>query len=270
MQTEVDTGTNELLCEISDRICHVTLNRPDKKNALSRSLTPAIRKILADMEKNKAVKCIIISGAGEAFCAGGDIGGMNENAKKGELDIDYLTNDLIQKQEELTLRLYELPIPTIAVIPGPAAGAGLCLALACDFRFMASSTFLTTAYRNIALSGDYGGTWLLPRLVGMSKAKDLFFTGRRVSAEESYELGLVDRVYKKDILMSKAKEFAETLAAGPRLALGRMKKNINNSQNLNLKDSMRVEAINLIKCMDETDHKEAVKAFLEKKAPTFA
>ncbi len=270
MKKMIDTGTDELLCEISKKVCILTLNRPDKKNALSPRLTPALRKILLEMNENQNVNCIIITGAGGAFCAGGDIGGMNENSKKDQLDIDYLTNDLIQKQEELTLRIHNLGIPTIAVISGPAAGAGMCLALACDFRFMESSAFMTTAYRNIALSGDYGGAWLLPRLIGLSKAKELFFTGRRVGAEESCKLGLVDQVYEKEMLMDEADKFAKLLASGPKLAIGRMKRNINESQGLSLKDSMKLEAIHLIQCMNEKDHKEAVKAFLEKRSPVFS
>ena len=269
MKELIDTGTDELLCEISDRVCTLTLNRPNKKNALSNSLTPALRKMFLEIPIKKNINCVVITGSGDSFCAGGDIGGMNENAKNKNFDKKTKVNDLIKKQEELTLRLFDLNLPTIAILPGPAAGAGMCLALACDFRFMDSATFMTTAYRNIALSGDYGGSWLLPRLVGVSKAKELFFTGRRILANEALKIGMVDQVFSKEVLMEKAMEFAKTLAQGPKLAVGRMKKNLNESLVSNIQDNMKLEAVHLIQCMDEEDHKGAVKAFLEKKAPAF-
>ena len=269
MKETINTGTNELLCEISDKVCTLTLNRPDKKNALSSRLTPALREMFLNISSNERINCVVITGNGNSFCVGGDISGMNDNVKREDTDKGFMLNDLIKKQEELTLRIFDLNVPTIASLPGPAAGAGMCLALACDFRFMISTTFMTTAYRNIALSGDYGGSWLLPRLVGLSTAKELFFTGRRVSAGEALEMGLVDKVVEKDMLTSETTRFAKHLAEGPKLAIRRMKTNINKSQTTNLRESMKLEARHLIQCMDEVDHEEAVKAFLEKRTPDF-
>ena len=180
MSLTIDTGTDELLCSINQRVATITLNRPEKRNALSDNLTPALRQVLLDLETNNDVGCIVITGAGNAFCAGGDIGGMADNASKEprpQLTMQERVRTLIHKQETLTMRLFNHAKPTIAALPGVAAGAGFCIALACDMRIAAESTFVTTAYRNIGFSGDYGGSWLLNQLVGPAKAKELSLLG---------------------------------------------------------------------------------------------
>ena len=191
---QIDTGTDELLCNVDERVATITLNRPEKRNALSDNLTPALRQTLLDLETRNDVGCIVITGSGTAFCAGGDIGGM----AGGKLPADAprptaeeRTRTLIQKQETLTLRLADHAKPTIAALPGVAAGAGLSIALACDIRIAAASAFITTAFRNIGFSGDYGGSWLLTQLIGPSRTKDLYYTARRVQADEALQLGLL-------------------------------------------------------------------------------
>ena len=171
----IDTGTEELLCSIHDRVATITLNKPHKKNALGDILTPALRETIAILEDDSRVGSILITGAGDAFCAGGDVasmgGGSSTNSKHPKSKKDRIENLLI-KQKTLTQRIHELKKITIAALPGAAAGAGLSIALACDLRIASRNAFVTKACGNIGLSGDYGASWFLPRLIGLSKAKE--------------------------------------------------------------------------------------------------
>ena len=270
----IETGTEELLCRIEDRVAIITLNRPKKKNALSDHLTPALRQTLLDLETKREVGCILITGSGDAFCAGGDIGGMGGNASKDEEVSERPTAEervrtLIHKQETLTLRLADHAKPTIAALPGVAAGAGLCIALACDIRVACRSAFVTTAYRNIGFSGDYGGSWLLTQLVGPSKAKELFFTGRRVQSDEALALGIFNNVFEDASFENEALAMAKQIASGPPIAIAFMKEHINRAVTGDLRSNLAMEADRLIRCAATSDHKEAVKAFMEKRAPVF-
>ena len=270
----IETGTEELLCRIEDRVAIITLNRPKKKNALSDHLTPALRQTLLDLETKREVGCILITGSGDAFCAGGDIGGMGGNASKDKEVSERPTAEervraLIHKQETLTLRLADHAKPTIAALPGVAAGAGLCIALACDIRVACRSAFVTTAYRNIGFSGDYGGSWLLTQLVGPSKAKELFFTGRRVQSDEALALGIFNNVFEDASFENEALAMAKQIASGPPIAIAFMKEHINRAVTGDLRSNLAMEADRLIRCAATSDHKEAVKAFMEKRTPVF-
>lgn len=270
----IETGTEELLCRLEDRVAIITLNRPKKKNALSDHLTPALRQTLLDLETKREVGCILITGSGDAFCAGGDIGGMGGNASKDEEVSERPTAEervraLIHKQETLTLRLADHAKPTIAALPGVAAGAGLCIALACDIRVACRSAFVTTAYRNIGFSGDYGGSWLLTQLVGPSKAKELFFTGRRVQSDEALALGIFNNVFEDATFENEALDMAKQIASGPPIAIAFMKEHINRAVTGDLRSNLAMEADRLIRCAATSDHKEAVKAFMEKRTPVF-
>ena len=175
----------------------------------------------------------------------------------------------MHKQETLTLRLHELGKPTIAALPGPAAGAGLSIALACDMRIMADSAFVTTAFVNIGLSGDYGGSWFLTRLVGPALAKELYMTARRIPAEECLALGIANRVVPFDALQNSANELARQLANGPRTAIRYMKENINRALGADLKTCLALEAQGVVRSTTTDDHREAVRAFVEKRPPRF-
>ena len=273
MTTQIDTGTNELLCSLHERVALITLNRPERKNALSDNLTPALRQTLFELNTNTDVGCIVITGAGDAFCAGGDVSGMGSGSKteirKITPSVQDRVNTLQHKQETLTLRLFEHAKPTIASLPGPAVGAGMCIALACDIRVGAESAFIGTGYRNVGFSGDYGGSWLLTQLVGVAKTKELFFTGRRVQSMECLELGLFNQVVPDDQLQSATMEIAKQIASGPPIAIGYMKENINRALELDLRGALAQEADRLMRCAETNDHKEAVKAFMEKRVPVF-
>ena len=270
---KIDTGTDELLCNVDERVATITLNRPEKRNALSDRLTPALRQTLLDLETRSDVGCIIITGSGSAFCAGGDVGGMGASktpADAPQPSAEERTRTLIQKQETLTLRLADHAKPTIASLPGVAAGAGLSIALACDIRIAAASTFITTAFRNIGFSGDYGGSWLLTQLIGPSRAKDLYYTARRVHADEAVQLGLFNRVVADEELASAILEVASQIASGPPIARGYMKENINRAVTGDLRSCLALEADRMTRCAATKDHKEAVSAFLEKRPPLFS
>jgi len=269
----LDTPTGELVCVLDGAVATVTLNRPEKRNALSDTLTPALRAILLELEGDTRVRCVVLTGAGRAFCAGGDVSGMGDVGDGGAPGAlrppEARVRELQHRQETLTLRLHELAKPTIAALPGPAAGAGFAIALACDPRIMAESAFVTTAYGNIGLSGDYGGSWLLTRLVGPAKAKELFFTSARVGAEECVRLGIANQVVPDDALDGETRALAGRIADGPPVAIGYMKENINRAASADFRSCLALEADRLVRSAATEDHREAVEAFLEKRSPVF-
>tara|TARA_B100000519_G_scaffold76282_1_gene65728 strand:- start:84 stop:749 length:666 start_codon:yes stop_codon:yes gene_type:complete len=216
----------------------------------------------------------MLTGAGNAFCAGGDVSEMgSSNAPKPKPEdlptTEEKVSNLIRKQESLTLRLYELSKPTIAALPGAAAGAGLSIALATDLRIASRDAFILTAFVNIGLSGDYGSSWFLNRLIGQSKAKELMFRSERVYAEECERLGLVNRVFDNETFRADAQHYAAEIANGPATALSLMKKNINRGAFQGLRESLAMEAEHLMLANQSPDSTEAVRAFMEKRKPQF-
>jgi 2-(1,2-epoxy-1,2-dihydrophenyl)acetyl-CoA isomerase len=270
--TTFDTGTDQLLCDIDDAVATITFNRPEKRNALSDILTPALRETLLTLEKTPEVRCIVITGAGNAFCAGGDISGMGRGDSNPAIrqSRENAARELLHREETLTLRLHELAKPTIAALPGPAAGAGFSVAVACDLRIGAESSFIKTAFANIGLPGDYGGSWFLTQLVGPAKAKELYFLSPKLSANECLALGIFNEVVPDDKLLDRAQEIARAIANGPPIAIAYMKSHINAATSGDLRACLASEADRTIRCLDTEDHKEAARAFLEKRAPKFA
>ena len=269
----IDTGTDQLLCDIDEGVATVTLNRPEKRNALSNTLTPALREILLSLETDDAVRCVVLTGAGTAFCAGGDVGSMRdtwgENEDTSRPPIEAQIRALQHKQKTLTLRLYQHAKPTIASLPGPAAGAGFSIALACDLRIAAASAFVTAAFGRIGLSGDYGGSWFLTQLVGPARAKEIYFTSRRVGADECLKLGIVNEVVADEDLARRTRELARSIAQGPPIALRYMKENFNRATVADLTTCLDLEADRLLRCTQTDDHLRAIEAFLEKREPKF-
>ena len=269
-RSEIDTGTGELLAEVRDCVAILTLNRPEARNALSDHLTPALRKMIKRFGDDPNVGAILITGAGTAFCAGGDVKGMGQNSAKAEMSFEQRVDDLRVKQRTLTGALVAVRKPTVAAIPGPAAGAGLALALACDIRIAAQSAILTTGYARIGLSGDYGIAWLLTRLAGFSRARELMFLSERVDAQRAEALGLVNRVVPDAQLRETAFAIAASLAEGPVIAFSHMKDNLDHAMMNGFLDSLDHEAENMIRTARTLDHKEAVRAFVEKRKAAFA
>jgi enoyl-CoA hydratase/carnithine racemase len=266
---EVDTGTSELLCEIRDRVALITLNRPEARNALSDRLTPALRRMIKQCGDDPKIGAVLITGAGNAFCAGGDVKGMGSHANKAEMTFEQRVADLRTKQRTLTGALVALRKPTIAALPGPAAGAGLALALACDIRIAAESAIMATGYVRIGLTGDYGVAWLLTRLVGTSRARELMFLSERIDARRCETLGLVNRVVPDADLRETAFVLARSLAEGPSIALAYIKDNLDAAVTADFLQSLDQEAENMVRAARTSDHKEAVQAFIDKRKPTF-
>jgi enoyl-CoA hydratase/carnithine racemase len=266
----IDTGTNELLCEILDRVALITLNKPDKRNALGDKLSPALRQILLTLAHRPDVGCLMITGAGNAFCAGGDVSEMGSSTSpQAPTTIEERVAELTERQLSLTGRLYHFSKPTIAALPGAAAGAGLSIALACDLRIAADSAFLLTAFRNVGLSGDYGATWFLPRLVGLARAKSLFYRSQRLSAPDAHAMGLVDEVFPAASFRQDAFAYAREIANGPTEALTRMKTNLQTGLEQPLEASFLLEAEHMIESGNSADAAEAIDAFVKKRKPQF-
>lgn len=266
--TTIDTGTDQVLCTLEDGVATLTLNRPEARNALSNTLTPALRRMIKSLGEDPDVGALVITGAGTAFCAGGDVKGM-ANAPKEERTLEEAAADLKERQRTLTGALMALRIPTIAALPGPAAGAGLALALACDIRIAARSAFVTAGYARVALSGDYGINWLLTRLVGTAKARELMFTADKIDAPTCERLGLVNHVVDDDELRTSAAALGRKLAAGPRQALAYMKDNLDQALTGDFLSALDQEAELLVRLTRTADHKEATRAFVEKRQPRF-
>jgi enoyl-CoA hydratase/carnithine racemase len=267
---EIDTGTGELLCEIRGRVAVITLNRPAARNSLSDYLTPALRRMIKQCGDDPNVGALLITGAGTAFCAGGDVKGMGSNSGKEEIAFEERVVDLRIKQRTLTGALVAVRKPTVAALPGPAAGAGMALALACDIRIASESAMMSTGYARIGLTGDYGIAWLLTRLVGTSRARELMFLSERIDARRCEALGLVNRVVPDAELREVAFALAKSLAEGPSIAFARIKDNLDHAVSSDFLDSMDLEAENMVRSARTTDHKEAVRAFIDKRKPTFA
>ena len=266
--TTIDTGTGQLLADAADGVLTVTFNRPEARNALSTELTPALRRVLARVPEMDEIGALVLTGAGTAFCAGGDVKGMQGGYQK-ERTFEEAVADLHERQLTVCAALYNLRIPTIAALPGPAAGAGLSIALACDIRIAAQSAFATTGYVKVGLTGDYGMNWLLPRVVGPARARQLMFTAERIDAATGERLGLFNRVVPDDRLQETARDLARSLAAGPRGALAGIKDNLDDAFAQDLESFLGVEAQRLVAAGRTEDHKEAVQAFVEKRAPNF-
>jgi enoyl-CoA hydratase/carnithine racemase len=268
----IDTGTDELLCELRDRVAVINLNRPQARNALSDQLSPALREMIRWCGDEAEVGAVLITGAGTAFCAGGDVKGMGSasNPAKRDWSFEQRVADLQDRQRRLTGALVALRKPTLAALPGPAAGAGLSIALACDLRIAAQSALVATGYLKVGLSGDYGITWLLAQLVGRGRASELMLLGEKVDAQRCLSLGLFNRVVPDDQLRAEAFALARQLAQGPGLAQALVKDNLDDAATLPFDAALDKEAERLIRASLHPDHSQAVRAFVEKRAPNFA
>lgn len=268
MTGEKEPGTPDVLSALKEGVMTITLNRPRAGNALNTALLEALRREVIYAETNPDVRCVIVTGAGNAFCAGGDIRN-NDIRPQNTGQIDERIAWMRTIQRDTTGRLYAMPKPTLAVINGPAAGAGLSLALACDLRLMSSAAFLLTAFATVGLPGDMGAAYFLTRLVGSGRARELMLLPERVSAEQALDAGLVNWCCPSDELGERSTEIARKLAAGPQETYACMKDNLNRAVADSLNDCLNIEAAHQIRCMMADDCHEGVAAFLEGRAPHF-
>lgn len=261
----IETGTGQLLCQVEERVATVTLNRPEARNALTLEIKEALRQLIPALGEDPGVGCVLLTGAGGAFCAGGDTKVMAEGPPpEREPRIRML-----RREHEIPAAIHRLPKPVLASLPGPAAGAGFALALCCDLRVFAESAFVTTAYARLGLSGDYGASWFLTRLVGTAMARELFFTARRVDASECARLGLANRVVPDGELPEVARDLARQIASGPPIALRYMKENLNRALDESLESCLETEAERMVAGAFTADYVEAVQAFTQKRTPRF-
>jgi 2-(1,2-epoxy-1,2-dihydrophenyl)acetyl-CoA isomerase len=256
----------ELLESVSDRVATLTLNRPDRLNALSAPMLEALLEALPRLAADPQIAVVILTGAGRGFCAGGDVKSMAEGSS--QLGVDDAVQRLRGKMEVSRL-LHEIPKPTIAMVNGPAAGAGLAMALACDLRIAAQSARFVTAFVNVGFSGDFGGSYFLSRLVGTGKARELYYTGEPLDSAQALALGVVNRVEPDAQLADATMKLATRLASGPSIALALMKQNFNAAETATLSEFLDLEAAHQIKTGRTEDHLEAARAFVEKRPPVF-
>ncbi len=268
----IDTGTDDLHATVDDGVATLTMNRPERRNAMSGAMNQALGRVLADVEVADDVGCVVLTGAGGAFCAGGDVKGMATGGDGGagaSTSYDAGVHRQRLNQRAISQRLYEMPKPTIAALPGAAAGAGMSLALACDLRYAVPNAVLTTAFAKVGFSGDYGGTWFLTRLVGSGKARELYYFSDKLTAQEAEHLGLVNAIFPAETFAADVAERASLLAHGPTVAYRYMKENLNRAVHGELGECLDMEAAHHIHTGGTEDHREAARAFVEKRAPTF-
>jgi 2-(1,2-epoxy-1,2-dihydrophenyl)acetyl-CoA isomerase len=259
---------SDLLEQIKDGVAVLTLHRPERLNALSRTMLDGLAEALPRLAQDPAVGAIVLTGAGRGFCAGGDVKAMAEGGEADGATLEERAQGL-RSRMEVSRWLHELPKPTIAMIRGAAAGAGLSLALACDLRIAGDTARLGTAFARVGYSGDFGGSYFLTRLVGTARARELYFTADLLDARQALAIGLVNRVVPDARLEEETLELAGRLARGPRVAFSYMKRNLNAAETGALEDVFDLEAWHHTRCGMTEDHREAARAFVEKREPVF-
>lgn len=275
MGPQLDTGTDDLLAHVDGHVGVITFNRPDRRNALSDPMYAGFERVLPQLALDADVRVLMVTGAGGAFCAGGDVKGMNEANRAGgtrtgrPTGVEDQVARLRHLQRSVSLALHEFPKPVVAALPGAAAGAGLSIALAADIRLAAEHAVIVTAFANVGASGDFGGSWFLTQLVGTAKAKELYFTSPRLDAGEARDLGMVNQVLPSDGFEEAALAWCHDLAARAPIATRLMKENLNRALTADLATALDAEAPNMVRSMSTADHREAAAAFVEKRTPNF-
>ena len=255
-----------VLQKLESGLLTVTMNRPDRRNALNPDMTRGLVEAARRAAEDHEVRAVLLKGAGGTFCVGGDVKSMAEG--RAPLPFESKMANL-RRGMEVSRILHQMPKPVVAQLDGAAAGAGLSIALACDLRIASGSVKITTAFAKVGLSGDYGGTYFLTHLLGSAKARELYLMSPVLSAQEAHTLGMVTRVVPDAEIDAAAHELALSLAQGPSVTLGYIKRNINNAEHLSLEACFDAEAIHHSRSGETADHKEAAKAFVEKRKPVF-
>ena len=257
-----------LLYEVKDHIATLTLNRPERLNALGDTLRDDLHDAIVKSAENPDVRVLVITGAGRGFCSGGDVKTMNERDQAGQAAYTLIER-VAPKRDQTVLAMRDCPKPIIAAVNGAAAGAGFNLALACDMRVASTAAKFTQAFVRRGLHPDWGGTYFLPRVVGTAKACELIFTGETIEAAEALRLGIVNALVAPEELMAKTYELAKKIAGGPPIAIRLAKRAIYRNQDVDLAAGLEFETYAQNICRETEDAKEGVKAFVEKRAPVF-
>lgn len=263
----VSATSETLTIDVENKVATLTLNRPDKLNALNGEMGRAAVTALQELAQDRDVGAIVVTGAGRAFCAGGDVSQM---AGRGGATPTYEENvDRLRGGQELAWLLHTIPKVTIAAVNGFAMGAGLGIALSCDLRIAKKSARFGTAYAKVGFGGDYGTTWQLTRLVGPALAKELFFLADIIDAAEAHRIGLVNRITDDEAFKEEVDRVAGTIANGPLVSYRWMKENVNLAVHSDFRTLLDREAMTHLRCGQTEDHREGVAAFMEKRQPEF-
>jgi 2-(1,2-epoxy-1,2-dihydrophenyl)acetyl-CoA isomerase len=258
----------DVLIRRIDGVAVVTLNRPERLNALTGGMMTRLVSTLAALAEDVEIGCVVVTGSGRGFCAGGDVQAQAQAAGRSDVSPELRADQLRAYMESARL-LHEMPKPTIAMVNGVAAGAGMSLALACDLRIVGASARMTTAFAKVGLSGDFGGSYFLTRLLGPALARELYFMSDVLNADRIQALGLASRVVSDDALETETLAIAGRLASGPRLSWRYIKRNMKAAEEGSLGDVLDSEAYGMMRCRQTEDHAEAAQAFVEKRAPVF-
>jgi len=259
-------GEPRVLVEVADRIGTLTLNRPDRLNAFFGSMRDELAEGLEELGRREDVRVVVVTGRGRAFCAGADVAYMADLLASGAWEE---ANGLVEAGRRVITAIVGMPKPVIAAINGPAAGGGANLALACDLRIASERASIGQTFNRIGLHPDWGGTWIVPRLVGPARAAELFFLADMVEAREAERIGLVNRVVPHGELEAEARSWAERLAEKPALSLALAKEAIRRTWSASLEEMLEFEARAQDRCFRSEDGLEGVRAFVEKRAPRF-
>lgn len=255
-----------VLQNLDNGLLTITMNRPDRRNALNPDMTRGLVEAAQRAVDDPEVRAVLLKGAGGTFCVGGDVKSMA--AGRAPLSFEAKTTNL-RRGMEISRILHQMQKPVVAQVDGAAAGAGLSIALSCDLRIASASCKITTAFAKVGLSGDYGGTYFLTHLLGSAKARELYLMSPVLTAQEAYDLGIVTKVVPDAEVEAAAREVAMSLAQGPSITLGYIKRNINNAETMSLEACFDAEALHHSRAGETADHKEAAKAFVEKRKPAF-
>lgn len=258
----------DLLEETKDGVAVLTMNRPERLNAMSRPMLDAMEAALQRLAADPEAGVVVLTGAGRGFCAGGDVKAMAEGTESAGGSLEERAQQL-RGRMEVSRWLHEMPKPTIAMVRGAAAGAGLSLAMACDLRIASDTAKFTTAFARVGYSGDFGGSYFLTRLVGTAKARELYLTADLLDAREALAIGLVNRVVPDARLEEETMALAGRLARGPRVAYRYIKRNMNAAEGGTLEELLDLEAWHHSRTGATEDHREAARAFVEKREPVF-
>jgi 2-(1,2-epoxy-1,2-dihydrophenyl)acetyl-CoA isomerase len=257
---------SELLFEVSDHIATITLNRPAKLNAFTDAMLAELVNAVDDCDQRDDVRVVILTGAGRGFCSGGDIGGMGEGSdRRPHVTKQHIANDI----QAFPKRMATFSKPFIAAVNGPAAGGGMDLALACDFRVAAIGARFAETYGKIGLLPGGGGAYLLPRIVGKARALELLFTADFIDAAQALEIGLVNHVFADTELMSETRKIAARIAAMPPLSMRLIKRTVNEGLESSLEASLDLVSSHIAVTRSGPDHVEAINAFREKRQGNF-
>jgi 2-(1,2-epoxy-1,2-dihydrophenyl)acetyl-CoA isomerase len=252
--------------ETNDNVTAITLDRPEKLNAFAGAMRENLLAALQSAESDAACRVVVITGAGRAFCAGGDVDYMSGLQKEKNVGA---FRKLLDAGRDIVTRIVEMNKPVIASVNGIAAGAGCNLALACDYRIASDTAKLGETFVRIGLHPDWGGTWFLPRLVGPGRAMEILMTGRMVDAAEALTIGMVDRVVPSAELTALTSEFARTIAQGPPLAIAGIKRALAVSRAATLRAQLEIESDHQLRAFLSSDASEGMAAFFEKRPPKF-